>query len=121
LELLRKIPNLRKFSVSYWNDLDKIVAGIGGDYVLSWKPTPAVFAEDAFNPSRAREDLERLVRKANGACHLEFIMKDISTVRYKPQNLWKWAEIAMEVAERAGEEAERGSAGSAAGKPRPGE
>jgi hypothetical protein len=26
------------------------------------------------------------------------ILKDISTVRYEPQRLWKWAEIAMEVA-----------------------
>ena len=26
-------------------------------------------------------------------------MKDISTVRYEPQRLWQWAEIAMEVAE----------------------
>ncbi len=26
-------------------------------------------------------------------------MKDISTVRYQPQRLWEWAEIAMEVAE----------------------
>ena len=101
LELLRRIPNLRKLSVSYWNDLDRIVAGVGGDYVLSYKPTPAVFVEDAFSPGRAREDLERLVRKADGACHLEFIMKDISTVRYKPQALWQWTDIAMEVAEKA--------------------
>jgi len=26
------------------------------------------------------------------------IMKDISTVRYQPQHLWEWAEIAMGVA-----------------------
>ena len=32
-------------------------------------------------------------------CHVELIMKDISTVRYQPQRLWQWAEIAMEVAE----------------------
>ena len=28
-------------------------------------------------------------------------MKDISTVDYKPRHLWKWADIAMEEAERA--------------------
>jgi hypothetical protein len=101
LDLLRRIPNLRKFSVSCWNDLNRVVSAVGGGYVLSYKPTPAIFAEDAFNPKKARQDLERLVRTAEGACHLEFIMKDISTVRYKPQNLWAWAEIAMEVAEGA--------------------
>jgi hypothetical protein len=30
---------------------------------------------------------------------VEIIMKDISTVRYKPERLWDWARIAMEVAE----------------------
>jgi hypothetical protein len=29
-------------------------------------------------------------------------MKDISTVRYRPQRLWEWARIAMEEAERHG-------------------
>jgi hypothetical protein len=32
-------------------------------------------------------------------CHVELIMKDISTVRYHPRRLWEWARIAMEVAE----------------------
>jgi hypothetical protein len=29
-------------------------------------------------------------------------MKDISTVMYKPERLWDWARIAMEVAEATG-------------------
>jgi len=36
----------------------------------------------------------------DGACHVELIMKDISTVRYHPQRLWEWSRIAMEVAEQ---------------------
>jgi len=27
-------------------------------------------------------------------------MKDISTVRYQPQRLWEWAQIAAEVTEK---------------------
>jgi hypothetical protein len=30
---------------------------------------------------------------------VEIIMKDISTVRYRPQALWEWARIAVEVAQ----------------------
>ncbi len=26
-------------------------------------------------------------------------MKDVSTVRYEPQRLWQWAQVAAEVAE----------------------
>ena len=31
-------------------------------------------------------------------CPLEYILKDVSTVRYEPQRLFDWAKIAMEVA-----------------------
>jgi hypothetical protein len=30
-------------------------------------------------------------------CHVEVIMKDISTARYEPKRLWEWEGIAMEV------------------------
>ena len=32
------------------------------------------------------------------SCYVELIMKDISTVRYRPQRLWEWAAIASEAA-----------------------
>lgn len=97
IDILRQIPNLRKISVSPWCNTDRVVEKIGGDYVVSRKPTPAILAEDQWHPERARQDLRAFLEKA-GRCHVELIMKDISTVRYQPQRLWQWAEIAMEVA-----------------------
>ena len=94
IRLLRRIPNLRKISMSPWNDFDRAVREIGGDYVFSFKPSPAVFAEDAWRPERARADLSRVLDKTRGAGHVEIIMKDVSTVRYRPQQLWEWARIA---------------------------
>jgi len=98
IHLLRRIPNLRKISVSPWNDFQRVIDGIRGDYVFSFKPSPAVFAEDTWNPGKAREYLRAVLEKARGTCHVEIIMKDISTVRYKPERLWDWAALAMEVA-----------------------
>jgi hypothetical protein len=46
----------------------------------------------------AREQLVEFLEASRG-CHVELIMKDISTVRYEPQRLWEWESIAMEVAE----------------------
>jgi hypothetical protein len=40
-----------------------------------------------------------VLEKSQGKCHIEFIMKDISTVRHDPQRLWQWSEIAMEEVE----------------------
>ena len=96
--ILRKIPNLRKVSMSPWVDLDRAVKEVGDDYVFSRKPSPAVLAEDNWHPEAARADLVRFLDKARG-CHIEIIMKDVSTVRYQPQRLWEWADIAMELAQ----------------------
>lgn len=99
IDLLRRIPNLRKISVSPWCNTARAVDKIGGDFVASRKPNPAVFAEDGWNPDRARADLTQFLEQASGRCHVELIMKDISTVRRRPERLWQWATIAMEVAE----------------------
>ena len=37
---------------------------------------------------------------AEAGCPLEITMKDISTVRHRPQRLWEWAGIAMRVVQR---------------------
>jgi hypothetical protein len=99
MDILRRIPNLRKLSVSPWCDTRRVVAQVGADYVVSRKPSPAILAEDAWHPERAREEMRSFLAKTGGNCHVELIMKDISTVRYQPRRLWQWAEIAMEVAE----------------------
>lgn len=50
------------------------------------------------HPERARADLEGFLEATDGRCDVELIMKDISTVCHKPQRLWEWSKIAMEVA-----------------------
>jgi hypothetical protein len=99
IDLLRRIPNLRKVSVTPWCNTRRITDAIGGDYVMSRKPSPAIFAKDRWRPEQARQDLRDFLDAARGRCHVELIMKDISTVRYQPRRLWEWAEIAMEVAQ----------------------
>ena len=100
IEILRRIPNLRKVSVSPWCDTRRVVAEIGTDYVVSRKPNPAILAENSWHPDRARQELRRFMDESHRNCHVELIMKDISTVRHQPQRLWEWARIAMDVAEQ---------------------
>ncbi len=99
LDVLRRIPNLRKISASPWCNTQRVVDQIGTDYAISRKPSPAILAEDQWQPERARQALVEFMETARG-CHVELIMKDISTVRYEPQRLWQWAAIASEVAEQ---------------------
>ena len=99
-EILKRIPNLRKISISPWCRTERAISEFGDKYVLSRKPSPAILAEENWHPDRARADLVQFMESTGGTCHVELIMKDISTVRYKPQRLWEWVSIAMEVAEQ---------------------
>jgi hypothetical protein len=98
MDIVRRIPNLRKVSMSPRVNLDRAVKAVGTDYVFSRKPNPAILAWDTWRPDIARQELREFLEKARG-CHVEIIMKDISTVRYQPQRLWEWEKIAMELAQ----------------------
>ncbi len=97
--ILRKIPNLRKVSMSPWINVDRAVAEVRDDYVFSLKPNPEILGRDDWHPDIARAVLRETLEKTRD-CIVEIILKDISTLRYQPQRLWEWADIAAEEAER---------------------
>lgn len=97
IHILRKLPKLRKVSITPWADVRVAAENIGGDYVLSRKPNPAAVAVDQVDEEALRaEILETLqvCRENNTPC--EFILKDISSVSHRPQNLDTWERIVME-------------------------
>jgi len=94
--LLRKIPNLRKVSCSPWNNTRKAIDELGSDYVISRKPSPSVFATKTFDSGQARKEIRDFLEQTERNCHVEMIMKDISTVKYDPQRLWEWEKVCME-------------------------
>ena len=98
LDLVKKIPNLRKISMSPWVDVEKGAEQIGRGFVFSRKPSPAFLAVTPWEPDVVEADL-CAVRDAcaRHGCPLEIILKDISTVNYQPQRLLQWADIAMRV------------------------
>ncbi len=95
IDSVRKIPNVRKISMSPWAKLDKGAEAIGHDFVFSRKPNPAMVAMDEWVPEMAVKDFRDVLAatKANG-CPVEFTLKDISTCRSDPRRLWEWADIA---------------------------
>ena len=101
IHLVRRLPNVRKISMSPWADVDVGAAEIGPDYVFSWKPNPNVFAVDGWDPDAIERQIGHVVDVcAEAGCPLEITMKDISTVRHRPQRLWEWADIAMRTVQR---------------------
>ncbi|NSW54307.1 MAG: hypothetical protein HPY85_17525 [Anaerolineae bacterium] len=99
MKQVRMIPHVRKVSMSPWVDQQRGAAEIGKEFVFSRKPSPALLAWDRFDAEAVRADLQATADTCREhGCALEMILKDISTVRYEPQRLFQWAEIAMQVA-----------------------
>lgn len=95
MDIMDRIPNLRKISMSPWNDFARAADRCRGKYVMSCKPSPAKFTCGEFSDVEARKEIEAILHQTQG-CSIEIIMKDISTVDYHPQRLWRWAKIARE-------------------------
>ena len=95
IDSVRKIPNVRKISMSAWAKVQKGAEAIGPDYVFSRKPNPAMVAMDEWVPAIAEKDFTDVLAatKASGS-PVEFTLKDISTCRTDPRRLWEWCEIA---------------------------
>jgi hypothetical protein len=101
IDIVSRIPNLRKISMSPWVDVAAGAANLGHRYVFSRKPNPAMLAAESWDPTLARRDLVDTLNKTKAhGCVVEVHMKDISTVRYQPQRLWDWARIATEVSQQ---------------------
>jgi len=97
MDAVKRIPNLRKVSVSPWADRRKMAAQLGKDYVFSWKPNPAYLAMENFDEDLIRNDINETIEICKEfGCTLEIILKDVSTIKYQPERLHRWAEIAKE-------------------------
>ncbi len=97
LDIVARMPNIKKVSCSPWSDREAFAEKLPDQYIMSNKPSPAILATDTFDEDAARADIRRTIEAAKRyGKRLELIMKDISTVRYDPKRLWRWAEIAVE-------------------------
>ena len=100
MDEVRMIPNVRKISMSPWVDEERGAAKIGSDFVYSRKPNPVLVAMEQFDPEQVKDDLIKTRDLCTQyGCPVEFILKDISTVRYEPKRLSEWGTIAMQVVE----------------------
>ncbi len=98
IDIVRKLPNVRKISLSPLADFERGCMAIGTDYVASCKPNPAYLAFDVFDKELVKSDLKEKVQIARRYnTPLEIILKDISTVASDPSRLKQWNDIAMDI------------------------
>ncbi|MDO8587441.1 MAG: hypothetical protein Q7T82_10405 [Armatimonadota bacterium] len=97
--VVKKVPRLRRVSVSAWADVSDMAEKLGDRYIFSWKPNPADIALPQIDKDRIRKDMRRAVEITRGR-RVEVIMKDNHTIGGNPQNVIDWCRIAREEAER---------------------
>lgn len=100
IKIIKRLPNLRRLSVSAWCNQEVMAQELGRDYIFCRKPAPSLISTDAWNEDAIRADLRTTVRIAAAAgCPLELVMKDVHTLAGQPWRLGRWVQIAREVCE----------------------
>ncbi|NLZ88123.1 MAG: hypothetical protein GX916_01330 [Clostridiales bacterium] len=97
IDVVKKLPNLRKISITPWADVHAAAEQMGGDYVLARKPNPAAVAVPVLDEEALRLDiLDTLDACRRSGTPCEFTLKDISSVCYRPDNLTRWERVVKE-------------------------
>jgi len=97
IPIIRQLPNLRRFHVSPWTDVESAAEQLGRDFVLEVVPHPETLC--AQTPAEMRAVLEHIMDVA-GDCVLDICLGEIETVYDNPAVLTTWAQIAQEVTAR---------------------
>ncbi len=94
---LKRVPNMRKIGVSPWADLRACAEQIGGDYVVARKPNPSLVVDPFDAEAVRRETIETVEICMRNGCPYELVLKDISSVSRRPQNLIAWNQTVQQV------------------------
>jgi hypothetical protein len=97
LSIIRKLPNLRRFHISPWTDVEAAVDELGRDFVMEVVGHPDTL--HVQTETEMRDWLERTMEIA-GDSIFDLNLGEIETVFGDPSVLRRWAEIAQDVAER---------------------
>ena len=101
IDVIGKIPNLRKVAITPWADIDIAAEAVNTNYVLSVKPNPSVVGVSNLDEDELRKEIRKIlkaVRRNNCSC--DIVLKDVSTCGYNPGNLVRWEQILMDMVKR---------------------
>lgn len=96
LDLIAKLPNVRKVSCSPWNNPETFASNLPRHLIMSYKPNPALIACNDMDAMK--RELKAAIQAAKDHhLNLEMILKDNSSVQYEPQRLWEFSRMALEL------------------------
>jgi hypothetical protein len=99
IDILRKIPNLRRICIGPTANVQLSADQIGRDYILSWRPNPSMVGS-GYDLNTCREIVRRGFQASKG-CNIELMLKEMMTIENDPQRLINFARMAIQEAEDA--------------------
>ncbi len=98
VDLVRKLPRVRRLSMSPFVDWARGAEAIGGDIIYSAKPQPAYLAADRWDIAPARAEIKTILQagKANG-CIVEFVLNSTLTSRGEPRRYHEWTDMVQQL------------------------
>jgi len=96
IDILRKIPNLRRIAVSPSADVKKCAEQINKDYVISYRPSPADMVSYGFNEERITKIIKYALECCRGL-HVDITLKDVETVEGDPERISKWVRVVRKI------------------------
>jgi hypothetical protein len=93
--IIKKVPNLRRVSVSAWADVRKMSDYLEDKYIFSYKPAPSDLAVSEIDKEYIRKKIANFLDVTKG-CVTEIIMKDNHTIGNNPKNVINWVKIVRE-------------------------
>jgi len=101
IDLLKRIPNLRRIAVAPAADVPRCAEQIGDEYVLSYRPSPADMVAYGLDRDRVRDILVEDLSACRG-CVVDITLKDVETVEGDPHRVRRWVRIVRDTVDELG-------------------
>ncbi len=98
IDIVEKIPRLRKISITPWADVNVAAEAMRGKYVMSAKANPSNLAVTSLDRDTIRMEITSIIDACSrNGTPCEILLKDITTVNGNPRNLVEWANISHDI------------------------
>ena len=98
MDLVRKLPRVKRVSMSPWVNWVEGAEAVGSDIIYSAKPTPSLVQGMNWNLDLCRKEIVTIIdaAKAN-ACQLELILNGTLTCRGEPRRYDEWTDMVQQL------------------------
>jgi hypothetical protein len=99
-DILRRIPNPNRTLSGPRSDPARYPERFGDDCIILWRPLASIISWPSFDEERQHRQLREGLEKLRG-CQVECFLHEPMTVQNDIARISRWAEIAVQEAERA--------------------